>query len=434
MNARAWMHMALDPTQMLVAQGMTADEWQREVLQSDASNMLLNCSRGAGKTRVTSVLALHTALFQPGSLVLLVSRSLRQAVELLRYVKQCYRAIGQPLELLRYTETQMEWNNHSRIIALPGKEETIRGLQGVRLLILDEAARVPDILYSSVRPMVGTSGGRTICLSTPFGQRGFFWRAWTGTDDFWQKIRVTWRQCPRLSSQFIEQERHQFGTGWVAQEYECDFTSCTGLVYPDFPSAVVRDWPKHLGGQKVGGIDWGFRNPFAALWGVLDDHDILWIEGERYQTNTPLHAHAQALPPDVLWYADPAGATEIAEFRAAGHRVRKGNNDIRAGIQAVTARLQTGRLAIHPSKCPHLLEEARLYRYPQDFEQRNEQENPIDANNHALSALRYLVSRIDAHAMARFRRPAPEAEPGPAPLPTDGLMTNPNLWTTWNNG
>src|SRR5690242_14993863 len=78
---------ALDPALILVAQKLTPDPWQRELAQSKAARVLLNCSRGAGKTRVTSALALHAALFQPKALVLLISRAQRQAAELLRYCK-----------------------------------------------------------------------------------------------------------------------------------------------------------------------------------------------------------------------------------------------------------------------------------------------------------------------------------------------------------
>ena len=102
----------------------------------------------------------------------------------------------------------------------------------------------------------------------------------------------------------------------------------------------------------VGGIDFGWRNPFAAVWGVLDRDDVLWITGERYLRETPLHEHAAALPQlgEVMWYADPAGRTEIEELRAGGLVVRRGDNDIRPGIAAVTARLRTGRLKVRPRR------------------------------------------------------------------------------------
>jgi hypothetical protein len=53
-------------------------------------------------------------------------------------------------------------SNGARIIALPGKEETIRGFSGVTLLVIDEAARVLDDLYQACRPMLAVSGGRII--------------------------------------------------------------------------------------------------------------------------------------------------------------------------------------------------------------------------------------------------------------------------------
>jgi hypothetical protein len=79
----------------------------------------------------------------------------------------------------------------------------------------------------------------------------------------------------------------------------------------------------------------------------------------------------------------------------------------------VTPRLRTGRLKVLAPACPNLVAESRLYRYPTAGEQDAEGENPLDAHNHALGALRYLVSKLDARFLARLRggRPAPEEEP-----------------------
>src|SRR4051812_269756 len=136
MNSSALLAASLDPPRILMAQGLTPDPWQREFLFSPARDILLNCSRGAGKSRVGSALALHTALLRQRSLVLLVSRSLRQSSELFRYVKQGYRAMERPLEAIKDNECQLELANGSRVVALPGREETIRSFQGVTLLIL----------------------------------------------------------------------------------------------------------------------------------------------------------------------------------------------------------------------------------------------------------------------------------------------------------
>jgi hypothetical protein len=45
----------------------------------------------------------------------------------------------------------------------------------------------------------------------------------------------------------------------------------------------ARRWTFTPAGRPLGGIDFGFRNPFAALWGVLDRGGVLWLTGEHYE-------------------------------------------------------------------------------------------------------------------------------------------------------
>jgi hypothetical protein len=164
------------------------------------------------------------------------------------------------------TKSQVELANGARIISVPGKEANIRSIQGVSLLIIDEAARVPDDLYKSVRPMTATTNGRIIALSTPYGQRGWWWREWEDAEAGWVRFRVPYQRCPRISEAFVENERRSLGDQWVEQEYECSFTALEGLVYPEFQDAVYAIGLPPTG-QKVGGIDFGYRNPCAAVWG-----------------------------------------------------------------------------------------------------------------------------------------------------------------------
>ncbi len=153
----------------------------------------------------------------------------------------------------------------------------------------------------------------------------------------------------------------------------------------------------------MGGIDFGFRNPFAAVWGFVDRDDVLWLTGEHYARQKPLSHHAEKLPRGVMWYADPSAASEIAELRCAGFNVRRGNNTRRPGLAAVTARLQNGTLRVVEGCCPNLLAEAGLYR-------NGEEEEPIKEHDHALDALRYLISRLDARRMARGTSTIPTSE------------------------
>lgn len=414
MEAQKALALALDPSLILAAQGFKPDLWQREILLSQDREILLNCCRQSGKSTVTAALALHTALFEPNALILVLSPTQRQSHELFRKILDAYNALGRPVPTSQdaMTLSKLELENGSRIIGLPGKEANVRSYSKVSLLILDEASRIQDDLYRSVRPMLAVSNGRLVVLSTPFGQRGFFWQEWESKRK-WKRVKITWRECPRITESFIANERKSLGDMWVAQEYECSFTSMEGLVYPHFEKAVIHADPVPLVGKPVGGIDFGWRNPFAAVWGFLDRDDVLWILHERYLRETPLHQHRDALKKaqeqwkgEITWYCDPAGRTEREELLAANLKVRKGDNDIRTGIAAVIARIETGRLRIH-DRCRNLIEEAKLYRYPSRGESPlAKMETPLDENNHALGALRYLVSRLDSRFMAALRKKA----------------------------
>src|SRR5215208_6842105 len=126
----------------------------------------------------------------------------------------------------------MELSNGSRIEALPGTEKTVRGFSGVDLLIVDEAARVADELYFAVRPMLAVSGGRMIMLSTPFGKRGIFYEAWTSeAQEEWDRYEVAAVDCPRISEEFLEEERRALPSWVFRQEYECSFEETDDQVF-----------------------------------------------------------------------------------------------------------------------------------------------------------------------------------------------------------
>jgi hypothetical protein len=223
---------ALDRCRLMQAAGLNPDPWQERLLRSVSKKHLLLCSRQVGKTTVTAVVALAEALFKDGALILVLSPTLRQSQELYRAVR---RVLGRLPDrpLTRYeTSTFIELANGSRIVCLPGEEGTVRGYSDVTLLIVDEAARVPDNLYYVVRPMLAVSNGMLICLSTPYGKRGFFYHEWSKGEG-WSRYAVTAAECPRITDEFLEQERNAVGELWFAQEYECQFIDPVHRVFDE---------------------------------------------------------------------------------------------------------------------------------------------------------------------------------------------------------
>ncbi len=236
--------LALDGAAFARAAGLsTPDPWQVHLLRSQARQIILNCSRQAGKSVVSSLLALHTALYQPESLVLLLAPALRQSQELFRKVRAAYDVLTyRTAEIVEESALRVEFTNDSRIVCLPGKETTIRGFSGVSLLVVDESAYVDDALYRAVRPMLAVSGGRIVLLSTPFGKRGFFHHEWTEGGPGWERVMIKATDVPRIPQDFLEEERRALGL-WYAQEYECQFLDTMNQVFAsaDIQRAISSD-------------------------------------------------------------------------------------------------------------------------------------------------------------------------------------------------
>src|SRR5262249_25326650 len=120
-----------------------------------------------------------------------------------------------------------------------GKDASVRCFSGVALLILDEAARVADALYFAVRPMLAVSRGAIVALSTPFGKRGWFHDEWFSESE-WRRVRITANDCPRITAEFLAEEKRALGERFYRQEYMTEFSECIDAVfaYSDIQAAL----------------------------------------------------------------------------------------------------------------------------------------------------------------------------------------------------
>lgn len=232
----------LDPVLFAQRAGIEPFDWQRRVLRSPAQQQILCCSRQAGKSTVSATVALHQAVYHPGSLILLLAPVGRQAKELLLKVRGVY-ADTSDLDAEVDSQVTLELTNGSRIVVIPAKEANIRGFSAVSLLVVDEAAFVPDDVYQAVRPMLAVSQGRIVLLSTPNGKRGFFHVEWTEGGAAWHRTRITAHDCPHIDPAWLAAERLKIPSSIFEQEYECVFGELEGSVfhYADIHAALSAD-------------------------------------------------------------------------------------------------------------------------------------------------------------------------------------------------
>jgi hypothetical protein len=210
------------------------DPHQTRVLMSTANRAILNCTRQWGKSTVCAIKALHRALYTPGKDVVIACPSQRQSAEFLNKVSAFLQILDIPRKGDGRNRHSLKLPNESRIIALPGQlQQTVRGFSALSLLIIDEAAQVTDTLYLALRPMLAVGRGDLWLLSTPYGKRGFFYRAWTEAGHRWERFTVPATECPRISPEFLQEEREAGGARYFGQEYLCEFHSTHDALFDE---------------------------------------------------------------------------------------------------------------------------------------------------------------------------------------------------------
>ena len=208
--------------------GVTLDPWQREVLLTPSKRVLLNCARQNGKSTVAALVAAHTAIYTPGSLILLTSPTERQSKELFMKIRDVLRSAK--VEMTEDNKSSCVTSDRSRVVSLPGTPENIRGFSAPNMIIIDEAAFTDDELFFAAEPMLNVSKGAFWLLSTPYGKRGEFHRRWEHGEG-WVKKKVTAYDCPRIDHKTIEDAKRDMPAGKFNQEYMCEFVETDDQVF-----------------------------------------------------------------------------------------------------------------------------------------------------------------------------------------------------------
>ena len=126
------------------------------------------------------------------------------------------------------TLTRAVLRNGSRIYCLPTGRTGyfIRGYT-IDMLVVDEAAYIPETVWNAVLPMIAVSRKRRrmgwlVLLSTPFGRGGFYYDTFTDKD--FRSFHVSSEDCVRIPVDFLRKERERMSKQEYAQEYLGEFT------------------------------------------------------------------------------------------------------------------------------------------------------------------------------------------------------------------
>ncbi|MEO2083419.1 MAG: terminase large subunit [Desulfurobacteriaceae bacterium] len=256
-----------------------------------------NASRQIGKSFVVAFLALLKALSTPRSLVVVVSASERQAVELLGKVKlhvEFLTRIGEQVNVSFFEDVKtnvhrVELPNGSRILSVPANPDTVRGFSAT-LVILDEFAFVQqdEELWKAVFPMITRrKEARLVITSTPKGKSNMFYKLFVEAekDPLWYTQKTTIYDAVKEGLD-VDVEALRRGIknedAW-RQEYLCEFLDEAGafLTYELIQSCeqppekiLVSDLTK-LSGNLFMGVDVGRRKDLTVVTVIEKQADIL---------------------------------------------------------------------------------------------------------------------------------------------------------------
>jgi len=224
------------------------DDWQKEILQTKG-NKLLCSGRQVGKSTIISIDAGNYVINNKNKSVLIISCTERQATELflkcLNYVEtKAPKLLKKGKD--RPTTHTLKLINGSIIRSLPTGTAGI-GIRGFTIdkLIVDECAFVPDEVFSAVTPMLLTTGGDIVLVSTPHGKDGYFWRCFN--DPTFKvfhinsekairdrKISESWTEYQKQKAiEHLEREKKMMSVREYAQEYLGEFVTDFSQFFPD---------------------------------------------------------------------------------------------------------------------------------------------------------------------------------------------------------
>jgi len=246
----------------------------QEKFLNDPSKRIIVCSgRQVGKSTSAAAKAIYFASTHEGSTSLLISATLRQSMLLFEKVLRLVDSSILRYSVKKKTRRMIAFENDSEIIALPcGRGDTLRGYTA-HLIVLDEAAFMPEKVIASVAlPMISSTNGFCWMLSTPWDKNHIFYKIWCGEHGGWSKYRWPSRLNPMIGEGFLREQRRLIGEERFLVEYEARFLDDRSSFFPmKLLRRCVEDYDPRLEEGAVYGYDPGGRESLAAVVGVKYD-------------------------------------------------------------------------------------------------------------------------------------------------------------------
>jgi hypothetical protein len=252
-------------------------EYQEDFMDHESNRKAFVSGRRVGKSRTAAWLALWKAVTHSGTEVLVTAKAQRQSMELFNQIQTEMRTSQIPEDqwgVTRSTRTEINFDNGSRIIALPvGRDgSNIRGYgRPNNMIIVDEAAFINDSIFQEVlSPMLAVGNGQFILLSTPFGKKGFLYERFNDPD--WYTMQVPTSANPLIDSDFIEEQQKNLTSTQFKQEILGEFVeSADSFFTRDELINCAQETVDRTGSTAFLGVDLASTGGDESVYVSIDD-------------------------------------------------------------------------------------------------------------------------------------------------------------------
>ncbi|NWF86506.1 hypothetical protein HXY32_01625 [Candidatus Bathyarchaeota archaeon] len=257
--------------------GIKPYPYQAKLLEDSSKRIVACMGRQTGKTTTIAIKAIYYADKNPNVTVLITSPSLRQSMIMFdRIATFVYSTAYLRNKIVRATRTLIQFGNESRIIALPCSENLLRGYTA-NMIILDEASWIPEEVITQILfPMLSTTDGYAILLSTPWDKNHIFYKAFINPTYSVHKVKSS--ECPLVKPEFLEEMRQNMTHEAYLMEYEAEFVEALNSYFPqelirkcvelaqklnlELNTNLEHSFPK---GNYYAGVDLGKLQDYSAL-------------------------------------------------------------------------------------------------------------------------------------------------------------------------
>ena len=213
------------------------DSWQQDILKAKG-HVLLCTGRQVGKTTIFSIKAAQHMINNPKSRIIVVSLTEDQAqliiMMILTHIESIDKKWLKKPHGKMQTKNKIVLTNGSQVISRPVgvTGNAVRGFTG-DILIIDEASRMQESVFTAAKPTLLTTGGKIWMCSTPFGKQGYFWNCFTNKHKRFEVFHISseeviherpitesWTEERRKEGiEMLNYEKKDMGTLQYSQEY-----------------------------------------------------------------------------------------------------------------------------------------------------------------------------------------------------------------------